>query len=63
MIFPHRILNLNFRDLSRATGGAFVLLRWLEAGKAPQPYLQTTHESALEVLSIEDLKKYAIDLV
>ena len=41
-------------------------LRWLEAldaGQAPQLYLQKTHESALEVLSIEDLKKYAIDLV
>ncbi len=41
-------------------------LRWqeaLEAGKAPQLYLQATHESALEVLSLEDLKKYAIDLI
>ena len=41
-------------------------LRWqeaLEAGRAPQIYLQSTHESALEVLSLEDLKKYAIDLL
>lgn len=41
-------------------------LRWqeaLEAGKAPQLYLQATHESALEVLSLENLKKYAIDLI
>lgn len=41
-------------------------LRWqeaLEAGKAPQLYLQATHESALQVLSLEDLKKYAIDLI
>ena len=40
-------------------------LRWqeaFEAGKAPQVYLQSTHEAALEVLSLEDLKKYAIDL-
>jgi len=41
-------------------------LRWqeaLKAGKAPQLYLQATHESALQVLSLEDLKKYAIDLI
>lgn len=41
-------------------------LRWqeaLDAGKAPHLYLQSTHESALEVLSLEDLKKYAIDLL
>lgn len=41
-------------------------LRWqeaLDAGQAPHVYLQSTHESALEVLSLDDLKKYAIDLV
>lgn len=41
-------------------------LRWqeaYEAGKAPQVYLQSTHESALKVLSLEDLKKFAIDLL
>ena len=40
-------------------------LRWqeaFEAGKAPQVYLQSTNEAALEVLSLEDLKKFAIDL-
>ena len=41
-------------------------IRWKEAlehGNAPQIYLQSTNIAALEVLSLEDLKKYAIDLV
>ena len=41
-------------------------LRWkeaLEAGVAPPVVLASTHQSALEIVSIEDLKKYAIDLV
>lgn len=41
-------------------------LRWqeaFEAGKAPNVFLQSTHESALEVLSLNDLKKFAIDLI
>lgn len=40
-------------------------LRWKEAldnGIAPSVILTSTHESALEVISLEDLKKYAIDL-
>lgn len=40
-------------------------LRWKEAmdsGYAPPVILASTHESVLEVLSLEDLKKYAIDL-
>lgn len=40
-------------------------LRWREAmenGMAPHVFLTSTHESALEVVSLEDLKKYAIDL-
>lgn len=38
-------------------------LRWqeaLEAGAAPEVNLAATHESALEVLDLEDLKKYAV---
>jgi hypothetical protein len=41
-------------------------LRWKEAlgdGIAPPVVLASTHESALKVVSIEDLKKYAIDLI
>ncbi|HML95268.1 MAG: DUF2237 domain-containing protein [Candidatus Dadabacteria bacterium] len=40
-------------------------LRWREAledGFAPPVILASTHESVLEVVSLEDLKKYALDL-
>ncbi|MGH7851420.1 MAG: DUF2237 family protein [Thermodesulfobacteriota bacterium] len=40
-------------------------LRWKEAydsGFAPPVILTSTHESVLEVVSLGDLKKYAIDL-
>lgn len=40
--------------------------RWqeaLEAGKAPRVVLRSTHQGALEHCRIEDLKRYAIDLV
>ena len=39
--------------------------RWreaLEAGVAPPVVLGSTHEKALEFVSVEDLKKHAIDL-
>ncbi|HUF20550.1 MAG TPA: DUF2237 domain-containing protein [Burkholderiales bacterium] len=39
--------------------------RWreaLQAGVAPRVVLAATHEAALEVVSLDDLKKYAIDL-
>jgi uncharacterized protein len=39
--------------------------RWqqaLEAGRAPRIVLRATHEGALAYCSLEDLKKYAIDL-
>ena len=41
-------------------------LRWKEAFEAdcaPPVLLSSTHESALEFISIDNLKKYAIDLV
>jgi uncharacterized protein (DUF2237 family) len=40
--------------------------RWHEAyqaGKAPKVILMSTHERALDIIPIEILKKYAIDLV
>lgn len=40
--------------------------RWqqaLEAGAAPRVVLQATHAAALRVVSLSDLKKYALDLV
>jgi len=39
--------------------------RWqeaLDAGKAPRVVLRATHEGALDYCSLEDLKRYAIDL-
>ncbi len=39
--------------------------RWreaLEAGMAPRVLLAATHEAALEVVSLEQLKRYALDL-
>lgn len=39
--------------------------RWqeaLEAGVAPRVLLTATHEAALEVVSLEDLKRHALDL-
>lgn len=38
--------------------------RWreaLEAGAAPKVVLAATHEAALEVVSLEDLKRHAVD--
>lgn len=40
--------------------------RWqeaLEAGAAPRVVLQATHAAALKVVRLENLKKYALDLV
>jgi uncharacterized protein (DUF2237 family) len=40
--------------------------RWqeaLEAGAAPRVVLQATHAAALKVVKLQDLKKYALDLV
>jgi uncharacterized protein len=39
--------------------------RWKEAfdsGKAPKVVLSATHQRALEIVSIQDLKRFAIDL-
>jgi uncharacterized protein (DUF2237 family) len=39
--------------------------RWqeaLEAGKAPRVILRATHEGALEYCSLDELKRFAIDL-
>ena len=42
-----------------------VAVRWAEAlaaGQAPRVVLQATNQSALKVVRLEDLKKYAVDL-
>lgn len=39
--------------------------RWLEAlhaGKAPRVVLNACNESSLEIVALEDLKRYAVDL-
>ena len=41
-----------------------VAVRWrqaLEDGMAPQVYLESTHESVLQVVDIETLREYAVD--
>jgi uncharacterized protein (DUF2237 family) len=40
--------------------------RWkeaLKAGTAPSVDLTATHERALEIVSLEDVKKHALDLI
>lgn len=40
------------------------MLRWreaLNAGMAPQVYLEATHEAALTVVSLDDLRRNAVD--
>jgi uncharacterized protein (DUF2237 family) len=40
-------------------------MRWqeaFEAGAAPPVVLAATHETALEIVALEDLKKHAVDL-
>jgi uncharacterized protein (DUF2237 family) len=42
------------------------VLRWkeaFEAGKAPKVVLSSTHMSTLEFVDLEDLKRFAVDLV
>lgn len=39
--------------------------RWkeaFEAGTAPRVYLTATHEATLQIVALEDLKKFAVDL-
>jgi uncharacterized protein (DUF2237 family) len=53
-----------FPGLKEGDKWCLVAMRWqqaLEAGMAPQVYLQATHESALEVISLADLKKYSVE--
>ncbi len=59
------IPDFEFPGLKLCDRWCLCALRWKEAmekGMAPHVILTSTHESALEVISLEDLKKYAIDL-
>jgi uncharacterized protein (DUF2237 family) len=51
-----------FPGLSAGDKWCLVAVRWrqaLEAGMAPQVDLEATHEATLEVVSLDDLKKYS----
>lgn len=54
-----------FPGLSAGDRWCLCAARWqeaLEAGMAPRVVLRATHEATLEVVKIDDLKRYAIDL-
>ena len=53
-----------FPGLQAGDKWCLCMLRWREAlgaGMAPRVYLNATHEAALTVVSLEDLKKHAVD--
>lgn len=55
----------SFPGLKPGDRWCLVAARWAEAlaaGQAPRVVLQATNQSALRFASIEDLKKYAVDL-
>jgi uncharacterized protein (DUF2237 family) len=52
-----------FPGLKAGDKWCLVAMRWqqaLDAGKAPQVDLEATHESALEIIKLEDLRRYSI---
>jgi uncharacterized protein (DUF2237 family) len=56
---------LNFPGLEPGDRWCLCAARWqeaLEAGLAPKVVLAATHEATLQIVALEDLKKYAIDL-
>ncbi len=55
----------NFPGLKSGDSWCLCAARWLEAaenGMAPMVYLKRTHIKALDIVSLEMLKKYAVDL-
>ncbi len=53
-----------FPGLKEGDKWCLVAMRWQQAlddGMAPSVVLESTHESALQLMSLEDLKKYAVD--
>jgi uncharacterized protein (DUF2237 family) len=60
-----RIPQIGFRGLQPGDCWCLCAARWKEAfdaGKAPKVKLMGTHEATLEIVPLELLKKYAIDL-
>jgi len=57
--------DLRFRGLAPGERWCLHVLRWVEAwraGAAPQVVLEATHESVLEYVPLEALKRSALDL-
>ena len=53
-----------FPGLKDGDKWCLVAMRWqqaLEADMAPQVFLEATHESALEFISLDDLRRYAVN--
>ena len=53
-----------FPGLQAGDKWCLVAMRWqqaLKADMAPQVYLEATHESTLEFVSLDDLRRYAVD--
>ena len=53
-----------FPGLQEGDKWCLCMLRWreaLNAGMAPQVYLEATHEAALTVVSLEDLRAHAVE--
>ena len=60
---PHP--EMDFPGLRPGDRWCLCAARWqeaLEAGMAPRVVLRATHQRTLEIVDIEDLKKYALDL-
>jgi hypothetical protein len=55
----------NFPGLKPGDRWCLCAGRWLEAfkaGKAPRVVIRATHQACLQIVSLDDLKQYAIDL-
>jgi len=53
-----------FPGLKDGDKWCLVAMRWKQAlddGMAPQVYLEATHESALTVVTLDDLRRHAVD--
>lgn len=53
-----------FPGLKDGDKWCLVAMRWqqaLEADMAPQVFLEATHESALDFISLDDLRRYAVN--
>ncbi len=56
---------MRFRGLKPGDRWCLHVLRWIEAweaGKAPQVVLEATHENVLQLVPLQALKRYALDV-